>query len=249
MRIFSNFFTLSVILSTTLFTLIPSPAQAHVGLDFPNGGEIFNEGETIAVEWHVIIQHNQLDWDLWYSTTSNTGPWTEIVMDLPTGDPTPGSIHTYDWTIPPEAVSDDVWVRVRQDNVGVGDYYDVSDESFAVLSEFALLLTQSDLIRGQEATLQVEDAETGETVFFLYSLNGEGDGPSVPQLGGLNLDILPPINLIGPAIADPFGTATITIRIPSGAPLIDVSTQAVIQRGTGGSESVKSNPNTAPILP
>ena len=248
MNRYSNLFSSAIILATGLLALAASPASAHVAMDYPNGGEIFYEGDTVTIEWHVVIQHSLLNWDLWYSISGNTGPWTEIAVDLPPGDPTQGSVHTYDWIIPPEAVAGAVWVRVRMDNSGT-DYYDVSDGSFQVIPEFALLLSQSNLVRGQEAVLQIDDAVAGETVFFIYSLNGEGDGPSIPPLGGLSLDILPPINLIGQAIADAFGTATISVPIPSGAPLIDVSTQAVIQRGTGGNESVKSNPNTAPILP
>jgi len=248
MRGFSVLSTSLVVLATALVSLAVSPASAHVALDSPNGGEIFYEGETVIIEWHVVIQHDLVNWDLWYSTTGSGGPWTDLAIDLPAGNGSPGSVHTYDWTIPVEAVSDEVWVRVRMDNNGT-DYYDVSDGSFSVLPEFALVLTQSDLIRGQDATLQVDDADPGETVFFIYGLNGEGEGPSIPQLGGLNLDILPPINLIGPAVADAFGTATITVPIPSGAPLINVSTQAVIPRGPGGIESVKSNANTEPILP
>jgi len=88
-----------------------------------------------TVEWHVVIQHNQLSWDLWYSTAGSNGPWTDIVMDLPPGAFNVGSVHTYDWAI------------------------------------------------------------------------------------------------------------------PGGVPLIDVSTHAVVRCGPGGSESVKSNPNTATILP
>ncbi len=41
-------------------------------------------------------------------------------------------MHTYDWTIPREAVSDQVRVRVRMDNRGT-DYEDMSDENFTVV--------------------------------------------------------------------------------------------------------------------
>jgi hypothetical protein len=234
--------------ASVLLSLGAVPAWAHVGLDYPNGGEVFREADVVTIEWHVIIQHSLIDWDLWYSTTSGSGPWVPIAMDLPPGDPSPGSYHTYDWAIPPEAVSNTVWVRVRQDNSGM-DYEDVSDNSFIILPEFALLLNQSDLLRGQQATFQVTGAEEGERVFFIYSVHGEGDGPAVPLLGGLRLDILLPIELIGQAFADQSGTATIQVPVPPGVPLIDVSTQAVIRRGQGGILSVKSNPITDTIQP
>jgi hypothetical protein len=243
-----NTITSGMAVAAVLLSLSAVPLSAHVGLDYPNGGEVFREGDTVTIQWHVIIQHDTIDWDLWYSTTSSSGPWTTIAMDLPVGDPSPGSIHTYDWTIPPEAVGNDVWVRVRQDNSGV-DYLDVSNDSFTVLPEFALLLTQTPLVRGQMATLQVTGAGQGERVFFIYSLQGEGDGPQIPVLGGMSLDILMPFDLVGQAFADDSGTATIQVPIPARAPLIDVSTQAVIRRGQGGILSVKSNPVTDTIQP
>ncbi len=237
-----------MVMAIILLSLTTLPLYAHVGLDYPNGGEVFREGDTVTIQWHVIIQHQTIDWDLWYSTMGIGGPWITIAMDLPLGDPSPGSIHTYDWTIPPEAVGDNVWVKVRQDNSDF-DYTDVSNGGFTVLAEFALILDQSSLIRGQTATLEVTGAEQGERVFFVYSLQGEGDGPAFPILGGMSLDILSPVELIGDAFADASGTATLQVPIPGGAPLIDVSTQAVIRRGQGGILSAKSNPITDTIQP
>lgn len=105
-------------------------ALAHVGLDSPNGGETLSGDSTYVIQWHVEIEHNTMDWDLWYSTESDAGPWEEIAFDLPKGATAENEIHTFDWTVPnidmPAA-----WVRVRQDNAGE-DYYDVSDASFLV---------------------------------------------------------------------------------------------------------------------
>ncbi|MHC4943899.1 MAG: hypothetical protein ACYTG7_12855 [Planctomycetota bacterium] len=107
-----------------------SVVQAHVKLNAPNGGEALDVGSVFTIKWTVIIEHNTQDWDVWYSTAGSTGPWKEIAMDLPVGDPTIGSIHTYDWTVP-EDISDDVYVRVRQDNLGF-DYEDKSDGSLSI---------------------------------------------------------------------------------------------------------------------
>ena len=106
-------------------------ARAHVALDEPNGGEGLEAGSTFTITWHVIIQHDLQNWDLWYSTTGANGPWIAIAMDLPAGDPSGGSVHTYEWTIP-DAVTDRARVRVRQDNSGT-DYYDISDGNFAIV--------------------------------------------------------------------------------------------------------------------
>ena len=83
-----------VILIAGLFLAMTCPVSAHVELDYPNGGEQFTEGEVIAVEWHVLIEHQLLNWDLWFSVTSSTGPWEEIAVDLPLGVPDAGE-HSY----------------------------------------------------------------------------------------------------------------------------------------------------------
>lgn len=108
-----------------------------------------------------------------------------------------------------------------------------------------LILTQDPLVRGQQAQFQVTGANPGEEVLFLFSSVGVGDGPCFEFLGGLCLDLLNP-RLLGGALADDSGTATLTRMIPATAPLIDIHTQAVVVRGE---DSVKSNTTTAPILP
>jgi len=116
-----------------LAILLPvGAASAHTRLIAPNGGEQLEVGSVFQVQWTIVISHTLLNWDLWYSTDSSTGPWTEIAMDLPPGPMEVGSEHTYDWTIP-DAVDDSVWVRVRMDNSGT-DYEDVSDQPFAIVS-------------------------------------------------------------------------------------------------------------------
>ncbi|MCH7903556.1 MAG: hypothetical protein IH944_03205 [Armatimonadetes bacterium] len=108
-----------------------SPAWAHVTLQAPNGGEVLGVGCTVEIRWRIDIQHNQLNWDLWYSTTGSGGPWIAIAMDLPPGSFAVGSIHTYDWTVPDDA-SNQVRVRVRMDNSGT-DYYDISNGDLSIV--------------------------------------------------------------------------------------------------------------------
>ncbi|KAA3605099.1 MAG: hypothetical protein DWQ01_21130 [Planctomycetota bacterium] len=112
-----------------------------------------------------------------------------------------------------------------------------------------LLLSQRPLRRGRQTEMRVRMAQPGETIYFLYSLTGTGQGPCPATLGGLCLDLLAPIEIVGNAAADQNGEATLSFDIPADAPLIDVHTQAVAQRGPGGDDSVKSNALTAPILP
>ena len=107
------------------------PAWGHVALDNPNGDEVLEVGSVFTITWHVVIAHDLQNWDLWYSTDSGTN-WIPIAMDLPTGNPDAGSVHTYDWTVP-DTPSDQARVRVRMDNSGT-DYYDESKEDFTIAS-------------------------------------------------------------------------------------------------------------------
>ncbi len=114
-----------------LLLLVTTPAFSHVVVDSPNGGEVFEVGSTITISWHIAITHDLLNWDVWYSTVGAGGPFTTIAMDLPAGSAAVGSVHSYNWTIPVDAVSPTVWVRVRMDNSAT-DYFDVNDGPFAV---------------------------------------------------------------------------------------------------------------------
>ncbi|MFW5653844.1 MAG: esterase-like activity of phytase family protein [Planctomycetota bacterium] len=104
-----------------------------------------------------------------------------------------------------------------------------------------LALQTSDLIRSEPATFQCSGAWPNETVIFIYSLDGVGDGPSIPALGGLQIDLLSPVTEVGRTSADARGTATLKVTIPTAAPPGPVALQAVARRGAGGADSLKSN--------
>ncbi|MBL1218413.1 MAG: CHRD domain-containing protein [Planctomycetes bacterium] len=110
-------------------------------------------------------------------------------------------------------------------------------------------LSHTAIARGCPAVFQVSGAQAGETVTVLYSDEGLGDSPPISQLGGMTIDILPRISIIGSARADASGTAVLQIKIPSSAPTIDIWTQAVIRRGPNGQDSVKSNTLSSAVLP
>ena len=111
--------------------LSAAPAFAHVQLNDPNGGEQLQAGSVFTIEWQILIQHNLINWDLSYSTTSQSGPWTVIATDLAPGSQLVGSIHTYDWTIP-DVNAPSAWVRVIMDNSAT-DYFDVSASPFTII--------------------------------------------------------------------------------------------------------------------
>lgn len=104
---------------------LSTPAFGHVFLMAPTGDDELIIGSTYEITWEISVSHDTQNWDLHYATVSQEGPWIPIAIDLPTGDNTQGSIHTYDWTIPKDP-SDTVWVRVTQDNNG-GNYDDTND--------------------------------------------------------------------------------------------------------------------------
>ncbi|HEX9793113.1 MAG TPA: SBBP repeat-containing protein [Planctomycetota bacterium] len=110
-------------------------------------------------------------------------------------------------------------------------------------------LAQTALQRGAQASFVVSNANPGETVHYVYSLAGTGFGNPIPQLGGMNLDLLSPLKLFGQATANAVGTATLVLTIPAGAPLIPVHTQAAVRRGAGGRSSLKTNTVTTTVLP
>lgn len=111
--------------------LVANPVQAHVQLNTPNGGEQLEVGTVYEIQWQILIAHNLLNWDLHYSVTGPNGPWIPIALNLPAGNGAVGSIHTYDWTIP-DAVSDQVRVRVIMDNAGA-DYQDISASDLSII--------------------------------------------------------------------------------------------------------------------
>ncbi len=115
-----------------VFALVfADPARGHINLNSPNGGEVLEAGSVFAISWQIAIAHNLQNWDIWYSTDSGAN-YVPIATDLPPGDPTVGSVHTYDWTVP-DTPSTQVRVRVRMDNSGM-DYFDESASDLTIVA-------------------------------------------------------------------------------------------------------------------
>ncbi len=97
------------------------------------------------------------------------------------------------------------------------------------------------LIPGQRTTLEVTGLAPGETTYVAYSLYGTGNGICPPAMGGVCLNLLSPVQLLGTAVADAGGVAVLTPMVPANAPIgMQVSLQAVAIRGIGGAQTVKS---------
>lgn len=109
---------------------------------------------------------------------------------------------------------------------------------------FALLHDR--VVRGARLELEATGAQAGDPVYFLYSLAGYGAGPCPPQLGGLCLDLLPPITIAGSRAADPTGRAVFAATVPPSAPYGEVHFQAAVPRGAA---SIKTNTTAALVEP
>ncbi len=112
------------------------------------------------------------------------------------------------------------------------------------------VLVQSPLQRGQATTFTVSGAQPGERVHLLYSLAGTDMSVGLSVLGGVSIDLTRPFLAFAAATADGSGEAQVVRIIPPQAPPGAIlATQAVIRRGPGGADSVKTNFITAPIQP
>ncbi|MCF8379634.1 MAG: T9SS type A sorting domain-containing protein [Bacteroidales bacterium] len=108
--------TLSLILSLQIISFFS--AEAHVALTTPTGGETFIPGQTISISWQVVISHNTLNWDLFFSTDGGA-TWNIIQADISE------AALSYEWTVP-DINTNQAKIRVVQDNVD-SDYSDDSD--------------------------------------------------------------------------------------------------------------------------
>lgn len=97
--------------AAALFLMAMPSAAAHDDVLYPDGGEVFQPGQLITIQWTVTIQHPLQGWDVLYSTTGTAGPWLPIALGLPPGDPTAGSAHSIDWVVP-EGMTSTAAVRV-----------------------------------------------------------------------------------------------------------------------------------------
>jgi len=102
--------TLSLKISLLLFFFSLSKSiHAHVGLDYPLGGETFIVGQSIMIHWHIVVPHETVDWDLFLSLDGGV-TWDTIQLDIPIDE------LSYEWDIPGNLTSL-ARVRIIQDNV------------------------------------------------------------------------------------------------------------------------------------
>ncbi|MDP6544480.1 MAG: right-handed parallel beta-helix repeat-containing protein [Phycisphaerae bacterium] len=154
-----------------------TPDRALVVLN-PNGGE--NLTGVVPIGWHTLGVDWQADDDvkLEYSTSSDAGPWTQIVgaesLDYDAG--------TFDWDTAP--LADTPTVRVRVTWTGDPGVNDVSDRN-------AILRNQ-----GSSFTFYVNDSSTVDDMYCTAAGDTANDGvtPATPKasvqavVGGCDLE-------------------------------------------------------------
>ncbi len=107
-------------------------------------------------------------------------------------------------------------------------------------------LTHDPLVRGQPTEFRVEGAPPWTTIAFLAS-SGPGEGPCPGGGRGPCLGLRPPVRLLGTAVADEAGDASLGLTVPAGAPAgRSLAFQAVAVRGV---QSVVSNVAEAVVQP
>lgn len=120
-----------------IFIGTSSVANAHVALDYPVGGETFNQGDSVNVQWHIVIPHDLQNWDLYFSDDGGV-IWQVIALDLP-----PAQLN-YMWVVPGISTTQGR-IRIYMDNTGV-DYEDQSGDftilvqNIPTLSEWGMII-------------------------------------------------------------------------------------------------------------
>ena len=105
-----------------LSAILNTNVSAHVTLNYPVGGEDFEMGEVVIIEWKLRQYHGSSNWDLYFSSNGGS-TWEPIALNLPQ------SKLTYNWTVP-NIETNSGRVKVIQDNVVGMDYEGVSGDFF-----------------------------------------------------------------------------------------------------------------------
>ncbi|MCB0668042.1 MAG: hypothetical protein KDC80_19580, partial [Saprospiraceae bacterium] len=107
------FLVLSLICSALTFT------EAHVVLETRLTNASFEPGQTIGITWFILVDHDQIDWNLYFSQDGGDS-WEPIEEGLPIEQ------LSYDW-IAPHLESDKMLVQIVQHNNVTENYFDISD--------------------------------------------------------------------------------------------------------------------------
>ncbi len=171
-------------------------------------------GSVTQIVWHDVVTHGSADYDLWYSISGPDGPWIVIDSNLPPS----GSVNTsYDWVIP-DTPSNQVRLRVQQDNSDV-DYVDISDSDLAIVNSSTVLPVVLEAER--DATIYEEGNGTNANGSGSYLFTGRSESRN------------------GSAERRALLAFPITEAIPESSTIISVSLELTMSRTISGEQSVR----------
>ena len=156
-------------------------ANAHVNLISPVGGEIFNAGETVNIQWEIVISHNTENWDLFFSEDGGN-TWNPIEMNISL------NILSYQWIVPDISTSQGQ-IRIVMDNVG-NDYEDNS-ENFTITTVTGIIVVPENnglsiypnpMTENAIITFANPDSESHDLIFY------NSEGRIIKQMGDLTTD-------------------------------------------------------------
>jgi len=197
-----------------LLAFSTAPALAHVELDAPNGGETLEAGSVFTIVWHENVEHQLIDFDLWYSTSGPGGPWNVLAFDLNPIHGTEG--YTFDWVVP-DHQSSHVRLRVRQDNSGE-DYLDVSDSDLTIVK--SLSTETVTLEPSQDAALYEGDGSLANGAGdYLFTGRTEAQNDSAERRAVLAFEL-----------AD---------AVPTGSTITSVSLEMTMSKTISGAQTVE----------
>jgi Secretion system C-terminal sorting domain len=121
-----------------IYILSPSMILAHVRLDYPVGGETFEAGSTITIQWHAEIDHGPNNWDLYFSPDGGSTV-SEIAFNLPKEQ------LNYMWIVPDNPTNSGI-IIVVQDNNQTVNYQDMCS-SFTIKATTTGITDKSNLAK------------------------------------------------------------------------------------------------------
>lgn len=159
-------------ISVTLFILLItiSPLIAHVYLINPNGGETYDPGQIIQIEWQEVIKHDILNWDILFSPDGGVS-WDTVKSNIPM------ATMNYSWEIPYISTSEGR-IKIVQDNV-YEDYEDVSGDF--EISSVTGIKPQNENRKvniypnpvTEYSLIEFDNEENKTYAFTLYNINGQ----------------------------------------------------------------------------
>lgn len=135
---------------TMIFSITSILLYSHVNLIYPEGGEVFDPGEEVLIEWEEQIPHDTENWDLYFSDDGGV-IWQELQLDIH-----PDTLH-YLWIVPDNATTMGR-IKVVQDNVGT-DYEDAS-------GNFTITMPVGLTERSDQDEIKIYPNPAGEFIFI-----------------------------------------------------------------------------------